>query len=84
MFITFKNNPDVLKRRLFCTADIIGTMSSGKADTGFSNTLRQISYMEFIAHRAGLTQKEYDILVAGDDVLISGSRVNILRFQAAG
>jgi hypothetical protein len=51
--------------------NIRGTVLSGVANrTTLGNTLRVLSYIDYIAHKAGVPENCYRRLVSGDDALI--------------
>jgi hypothetical protein len=59
---------------------VYGTVYSGDPTrTTFGNSLRVISYMEFILHCAGITK--YKVFVAGDDVLLILNRCDLETFK---
>jgi len=66
---------------LFMTVKVIGTMNSGKGDTGSMNTTRQAEYFMFAMNRANIPSSAYQLLVAGDDVLIGLSARYRAQFE---
>jgi hypothetical protein len=54
------------------TAKIVGTMASGKNDTGSMNSIRNACYIDYVKHLAQLSSPDFnmDYMVAGDDTVI--------------
>lgn len=59
------------KRKKFVSFNTWGTVKSGDpTKTTLGNTIRVLTYIEYICFLAGITEDQYFKFVAGDDVLI--------------
>jgi len=72
------------QRKKMFEATLAGTTFSGfNLRTTFGNSFRQMFYMKYVLHLAGITKPDYNLRVAGDDVMLIISKDKLQSFQDA-